>query len=97
MVLTSDDDIIQSNVSDTELGALPAFGLIDIESDHWDALDFTIWFNLDIYEEQGKQPWKVFFSLPRYWHIYAERTMMLPVLKQVGQLIELKSKDREEI
>jgi hypothetical protein len=97
MVMTSDDDIIQSGVDSGELGVLPPFGMIKIESDNWDALDFSIWFNLDIYEEHGKQPWKVFFSLPRYWHIYTDRTVMLPILKQEGQPIELMCKNRKEI
>ena len=57
----TDGDLLETSKSVKDLGELSAQSQLLIESDDQDGLDFTIWYHLDLYEENNKKTHKSSF------------------------------------
>jgi len=95
--MTCDEDLIQTSQAVKEIGDLPSHSFVFLEGADLGGLDFVIWYELDLYNEEDKRkPEMTRFSLPKYSWIFEKEMLALPILNTKGLRIELGERSEHE-
>ena len=95
--MSVDEDLLETGKVVKKKGYLKPRSFIEIDKSDWDELDFVIWYHVDLYDEKGLVVRQYWFQLPKYGWGYDEKVVKLPVVGEMGMIIDLDQRDKESI
>lgn len=72
----SGEELIETSRVRKEVGALAPRSAVLLEASDLDSLDFSIWYQLDLYGWQGFGPYQLFASIPKYAWDYEKKQLI---------------------